>query len=197
MGIAAVVLGERVSPTGLAGVLLIVAGAWLLNVHQAQRDDWRTWLRPLGAIRWEAGARMMLGVALIYGLTSTLGKAAVLYLPAATFGALYFVMIGLIALPLLVLLPANGARLSLPQFMLRVGRRAAAVLAVAVLNGAMVITHFLALRLTEVAYMIAVKRTSLLFGILYGALLFREPNLAIRAPGGLLMLAGVFVILLA
>jgi drug/metabolite transporter (DMT)-like permease len=197
MGIAAVILGEQVSRTGLAGVLLIVAGAWLLNVHQARRDDWRTWLRPLGAIRWEAGARMMLGVALIYGLTSTLGKAAVLYLPAATFGALYFVLIGLLALPLLVLLPPAGARPSLSQFMRRVSRRPGAVVAVAGMNGVMVVTHFMALRLTEVAYMIAVKRTSLLFGILYGALLFREPNLATRAPGGLLMLAGVFVILLA
>jgi drug/metabolite transporter (DMT)-like permease len=197
MAVAALVLGERVSLTGLAGVLLIVAGAWLLNVHQAQRDDWRTWLRPLGAIRWEAGSRMMLGVALIYGLTSTLGKAAVLYLPAATFGALYFAMIGLLALPLMMLLPAGGEGFSLPRFMQRVGRRPAAVVAVAALNGLMVITHFLALRLTEVAYMIAVKRTSLLFGILYGALLFHEPNLFNRAPGGFLMLAGVFVILLA
>lgn len=197
MVIAAMVLGERVSPAGLIGVLLIVVGAWLLNVRHAQRDDWRTWLRPLGAIRCEAGARMMLGVALIYGLTSTLGKAALLYLPAATFGAFYFVMIGLLALPLMVLIPVGGARLSLPQFISRVGRRPSAVLAVATLNGAMVITHFLALRLTEVAYMIAVKRTSLLFGILYGAVLFGEPNLATRAPGGFLMLAGVFVILLA
>ena len=42
----------------------------------------------------------------------------------------------------------------------------------------MVITHFLALARVEVAYMIAVKRTSLVFGVLYGALLFGERRLA-------------------
>jgi drug/metabolite transporter (DMT)-like permease len=44
--------------------------------------------------------------------------------------------------------------------------------------------------------MIAVKRTSLLFGILYGALIFREPGLARRLPAGGLMVAGVALILL-
>ncbi len=193
MGIAALVLGERVSLVGAAGVLLIVAGAWLLNVEHAQREDWRTWLRPLTAIRWEPGSRMMLGVALLYAVTATLGKAALLYLPAAAFGALYFALVGLATLPLMLLLPGAPSRVSLRRLISRPG----AVLAVAALNGVMVTTHFLALRLTEVAYMIAVKRSSLLFGILYGALLFREPNLVSRMPGGVLMLAGVFVILAA
>jgi uncharacterized membrane protein len=59
----------------------------------------------------------------------------------------------------------------------------------------MVYTHFLALQRAEVAYMIAVKRTSLLFGILYGALLFRESGMRTRLPAGVLMLAGVVTIL--
>jgi len=197
MILAALVLDERVSVVGLFGVLMIVAGAWLLNIAHARRDDWRTWLRPLSAIRWEPGSRMMLGVALIYGMTSTFGKAALLYLPSVPFGALYFALIGLFAVPLLLLVPVGGKPLALGPALRRMTSRPWAVLAVAALNGLMVITHFMALRLTEVAYMIAVKRTSLLFGILYGALLFRERQLASRAPAGLLMLAGVVVLLLA
>jgi hypothetical protein len=46
----------------------------------------------------------------------------------------------------------------------------------------------------EVAYMIAVKRTSLLLGILYGALVFKEAGLAGHALAGGLMLVGVFLI---
>ena len=60
----------------------------------------------------------------------------------------------------------------------------------------MAYTHFLALQQVEVAYMIAVKRTSLLFGILYGALLFKETGLTRRLPAGVLMVAGVALILL-
>ena len=60
----------------------------------------------------------------------------------------------------------------------------------------MVVTHFLAIARVEVAYMIAVKRTSLLFGILYGALLFRERRLGQNMFAGALMVAGVALILL-
>jgi hypothetical protein len=54
----------------------------------------------------------------------------------------------------------------------------------------------LAIQQVEVAYMIAVKRLSLVFGILYGAVLFKEPGLGHRLPAGGLMLAGVGLILL-
>jgi len=55
------------------------------------------------------------------------------------------------------------------------------------------VTPLLTLRV-EVAYMIAVKRTSLLFGILYGALFFRERGFSGRILAGGLMLGGVFLI---
>lgn len=74
--------------------------------------------------------------------------------------------------------------------------RVGAVLAVVGLNGLMVYTHFLALQRVEVAYMISVKRVSLLFGILFGALIFGEPGLKTHLPAGALMLAGVVLIAL-
>ena len=46
------------------------------------------------------------------------------------------------------------------------------------------------------AYMIAVKRTSLLFGILYGAMLFGEAHLGRHLLAGTLMVAGVAAIAL-
>ena len=45
-----------------------------------------------------------------------------------------------------------------------------------------------------VAYMIAVKRTSLLFGILYGALWFGERGLARHLVAGVFMLGGIALI---
>lgn len=195
--IAFVLLGERISAAGAAGVLLVVAGAWLLNVGHARLREWRSWLRPLSAILWEPGSRMMLGVALIYAFTATMGKAAMRYIGPEQFGALYFLIIGLVLLPMFALPSAALVRFGGRVSPRRLLRRPRAVLAVALLNAGMVYTHFLALQRVEVAYMIAVKRTSLLFGILYGALLFRETGLGTRLPAGLLMLAGVFVILLA
>lgn len=59
---------------------------------------------------------------------------------------------------------------------------------------AMVVTHFYAIEHIEVAYMIAVKRTSLLFGMLYGAWLFRETGLVKNLVAGAMMVLGVYLI---
>lgn len=189
--VAWLLLGERIGAAGSGGIILVVAGAWLLNSSAAQRSDWRSWLRPLTAIRSAPGARMMLAVAVLYAGTAVTGKAALAYLPAQQFGAFYFFVIGALLLLALPLTP-GGARPPLR----RLWRRPLAVLLVATLNAVMVLTHFLAIQRVEVAYMIAVKRTSLVFGILYGVLWFGERGLSTRLPAGLLMLAGVALILL-
>jgi drug/metabolite transporter (DMT)-like permease len=142
---------------------------------------------------------MMLVVALIFSLTATMGKVALKHMPSQQFGAFYFLALGLL-MPLVFAVPqlrrAEPADRSPPwRRVARLFRRPGAVFAVAALNAVMVYTHFLALQQVEVAYMIAVKRTSLLFGILYGALLFHETGLRTRLPAGALMLAGVVTIL--
>jgi drug/metabolite transporter (DMT)-like permease len=195
---AYVLLGERVSVQGGAGILLVVTGAWLLNAGHARLRDWRSWGAPLAAILWEPGSRMMLAVAVIYAFTATMGKVALRFLPPQQFGAFYFVALGLLV-PLVFALPFGrlipGERVWPWRALAALFRRPLAVLTVTGLNALMVYTHFLALQRTEVAYMIAVKRTSLLFGILYGALLFRETGMRTRLPAGVLMLAGVVTIL--
>ncbi|MBK5966911.1 EamA family transporter [Thiocystis minor] len=188
IGVAWLVLGERVSARGAAGVLLVVAGAWLLNSAHARASDWRSWAAPFAAMKDEPGSRMMLMVAAIYAVTATLGKGAMRSLPPESFGAFYFALLGMAAFVLFVL--------PRPQVLLKLASRFWRVLGVGALMSLMVYTHFLAIQEVEVAYMIAVKRLSLLIGILYGALLFRETGLIARLPAGALMLAGVMLILL-
>ncbi|MGB5834631.1 MAG: DMT family transporter, partial [Thiohalocapsa sp.] len=193
IGLAAWLLDERIPPAGLLGIALVVIGAWLLNVEHARRDDWRSWLAPLTAIFWEPGSRMMLAVALLYSVTATLGKVVLQYLPPQQLGAFYFLSLGIL-MPLVFALSGlcggSSADWKSPRLAaVRLFRRPLAVLAVAALNALMVYTHFAALARVEVAYMIAVKRSSLLFGILYGALLFHEPGLHRRLPAGAVMLA--------
>jgi len=188
IGVAWLLLGETVTLLGAAGVFLVVAGAWLLNSRHASLKDWRSWTRPFAAILTESGSRMMLGVAAIYAVTATLGKGAMRHMAPEYFGAFYFALLGLAVL-MVIVLPR-------PRVLLKLASRPAPVLIVGLLMAVMVYTHFLALQQIEVAYMIAVKRTSLLFGILYGALLFRESGLSARLPAGVLMLGGVVLILL-
>ncbi|MBM4180779.1 MAG: EamA family transporter [Betaproteobacteria bacterium] len=180
-------LGETLSGTGLAGVVLVTAGAWGLNLRHAGRHP-RTWLAPFAAMLRQTGSRLMLAVAAIYSVTAVLGKGALGLVPghALAFGALYFVLLG--GLTLLFF----GLRR--PALIGRALAGGARVWAVAGLMAAMVLTHFLALAQTETAYMIAVKRLSVLFGILLGAWVFREARLAGNLAAGALMLAGVALI---
>ncbi len=199
-------LGEQVPVQGAAGVVLVVAGAWLLNIRHARLMDYKSWAAPLAAIIREPGSRMMLAVALIFAVTATMGKALLLYLPPQYFGPFYFVVLGLVMPPIWALawalpLPwgaksAQRARQPMRWLGLRgLLRRPRAVATVAALNGVMILAHFEAIARVEVAYMVAVKRTSLLFGILYGALLFGETGLRSHLAAGTLMVAGVAVIL--
>ena len=179
-------LGEAVSTQGLTGILLVVVGAWLLNFRQASVKAWRSWLRPLLHIFQQPGSLMMLGVALLYSFTAVGGKGAMQYMPPELFGPFYFVVLGLVMIPLLGLVR--------PASLLSVWRKPLPVLGTAALMGLMLVSHFIALNQVEVAYMIAVKRTSLLFGILYGAFLFKEPGLGGHLFAGAVMLGGVALI---
>lgn len=177
------VLDESVSDRGLFGILLVVAGSWLLNFEPNERLTPRRLFAPLRAIVVNPGSRLMLASATIYAITSVGGKAAMQWMPPEQFGAFYFSMLG--ALTLLL------AALTHPQA-LRVHRHGVwPLLVVAGFMALMVVTHFMALAQVEAAYMIAAKRTSLLFGMLYGALLFGERHLARHLVAGALMITGV------
>jgi drug/metabolite transporter (DMT)-like permease len=177
------ILGEQVSGLGLLGILLVVAGAYLLNLERIGQG----WLAPLRAIGRERGSRLMLGVATIYSLTSVMGKAALQLATPASFGAFYYVVLGACMLVLILVRSPGDLRV--------LTRRPLPLLAVGGLMAVMVVTHFLAIAEAEVAYFVAVKRASLLFGILYGALWFGERHLRRNLLAGTLMVAGVGLIL--
>jgi drug/metabolite transporter (DMT)-like permease len=178
-------LGETVSAAGFTGILLVVCGAWLLNAERVRGEQGLSWLAPFRAILTEKGSQLMLVVAVIYSLTSVMGKGAMQYTTPWFFGAFYFCLLGLVVFVLY--LPAGGGPGALR-------RRMMPHLLVGFLMAAMVVTHFLAIQKTEVAYMIAVKRTSLLFAIGYGALLFGEKRVWRHLLAGSIMLAGVILI---
>ncbi len=183
-----VILGETVSLAGMLGILLVVLGSWLLNFDRQQYISVNTLVNPFRAILRNPGSRLMLLVAVIYSLTSAGGKAAMAWMPAQQFGAFYYACTGIAALFIFSLQnPAN-----LRVFM----RRPHFNFAIALLMAIMVVTHFMALVQVETAYMITVKRISLLFGILYGAMLFGERHLTRHLIAGGLMVAGVGLIVI-
>jgi drug/metabolite transporter (DMT)-like permease len=128
----------------------------------------------------------MLVVAAIYSVTSAIGKLGVLHSSPAFFGIVYFCCLGtlmIIFMPLVGGLPVRS-----------IGTKPLAGLAVGAVYAVMVFSHMAAISMVQAAYMIAVKRTSLLMGVLYGAFLFREERIGERFFGAAVMLCGVFLI---
>jgi uncharacterized membrane protein len=177
-------LGETVTLQGLGGILLVVVGAYLLNLGEVAGGS--QVLAPLRAIARERGSRLMLAVAAIYSLTSVMGKGALQYVPETFFAPFY---VGLVAMSALVVFSATR-----PRALHALWRRPGWHLALGGLMAAMLLAHFLAIQMVEAAYMIAVKRVSLLFGIAYGVLLFRESRPLQHFLAGGLMVLGVALI---
>ena len=180
-----ILLQERVSLSGFSGILLVVFGAWLLNLEHARGERFNV-LAPFRAIVTERGSRLMLITAALYSVTSVLGKGALAYTTPVFFGTLYYVVIGFAVITVFSL--GAGTRVHV------LWRKPGPHLAIGLFMGVMVLTHFFAIEQIEVAYMIAVKRTSLLFGILYSVLLFHERARIEHFVAGALMVAGVFLI---
>lgn len=181
-------LGESVTWLGAGGVVLVFMGAYLLNLPTFSLRSQQLWA-PVKAIWANHGSRLMLLAAAIYSLTSVLSKRAMIYADPVSFGPFYFVVIGIA-----VLIITSIIR---PRSLSVLKKRPIPTMLVGTLMAIMVVTHFLAISMVEVAYMLSVKRSSLLFGIIYGALLFAEKNLQKNLLAGSIMLCGVVLLLFA
>jgi len=177
------ILGETIRWGGALGILLIVFGAYILNLSKMKSGL----LGPIRAVIGEPGSWIMLLVSFIYSLTSPIGKVAVLHSNPWFFAAVYNLVLSVVIVSLWPA-AAGGAAVrgifARPVPMLLLGLAAAGE------N----LAHMMAIAQVEAAYMIAVKRLSLLFGVLYGAWWFGEQNIRERLAGAAIMIAGVFLI---
>lgn len=179
-----VMLGETPDRSGLAGVFLIAAGAYLLNFHEKKQGI----LAPLRNIIREKGSLMMIGVAFLYSITSNLGKIATLHSSPLFFGTFYTLVLAVALTPLAFFQAKKNSfnfKTLLKTFLL-----------IGFFYALMTIAHYQAIARINVVYMISVKRMSLVFSVLYGGLIFHEKNISERLAGSLVMILGVIFITL-
>jgi len=176
-------LGELPDGSGVAGIVLIVIGAYMLNMNLSSRGI----MEPLKAVWVERGSLMMVCVAFIYSITSNLGKIAIQHSSPAFMGIFYLPFISLALLPVALHSGMKPAEL-------RAG--GALFLLIGASQALMALCHFKAVSMILVSYMIAVKRLSLLLSVIMGCVFFQEKHLKERLFGSLLMVAGVALILI-
>lgn len=179
-----ILLGEKVSTIGITGIIMIAAGSYVLNLSEFKNGI----LEPILAIKKERGSIYIIITAFLYSISASFGKMGVDNSSSIFFGATFFIGLGICMTPLALIhgkaeiaeIFKNGAVKSsiLPGFFYAL----------------MIMGHMLSVSMVNVAYTISVKRLSLLIGVLYGWLFFKETGIRERLAGTFLMLAGVIII---
>ncbi len=177
-------LGEHLTPVGVMGILLIVAGAWCVQLQRLSLDEA---LRPLRNLRQPA-VQAALFAGFVYSVGAVIDKTGVM-----DFSPLYFTY--LLVAWMFLLMSANLLR---PRYRGRVieeWRRSRPLILV---SGPVLMSSFLSfrygLRLAPMSYAVPVRQVSLLFGVLLGILLLGERFGRIRLFAAGLIVCGVFLV---
>ncbi len=177
------ILGETPDARGILGVLLIVAGTYLMKVKERAAGLFA----PFRALWREPGPRWMLAVALIWSITANVDKVGVQSSSPIFWSFAINLFIAAALLPVL-LFTRRSAPLSV--------RSAWGLLALGGAGALTTLCQMAAISVALVPYVISVKRTSIVLAVVWGWLLFAEQGVRERLGGAALMLAGVVLILL-
>jgi len=180
-----VFLKELPTALGIFGILLVVIGAYILNLSKINGN----FLGPFKTIIKEKGSLFMIIVAIIFSINANLGKIAILHS-----NTLFFIAFHIFSLVLILSI----------MFFSRIKNKFSEIKSnikflsfAGIFFGLMMIFHFLAITLVIVPYMVSIKRTSSIFGVLYGHFWFKEKYIGQRLIGTAIMLSGAAVILLS
>ncbi len=169
----------------VGGILCIVTGAYLLQIQLAHQG----WLAPFLAMASHPGPRRMLSVALIYSITSNFDKIGVQN-SSPLFWSLSItsmMTVGFLFMFRVMLRPTVAAPLTPILGIL---------IAIGLFQAMSLYFHNIALSVGSVPSVIAIKRTSILFAVLWGILFLREPQGKERLAGAALMVIGVTIMAL-
>lgn len=176
-------VGDIPTTQDFSGIVCIVGGSYLLHLHTFHLGL----LAPFKAIWDRPGPRRMLFVALIYSFTSNFDKIGVHHsspllwsLSLTTFMAVGFLW-------LLRSVPWKDH--PLPQ-----GRALMVLILIGVFQGLVLLVQNHALLSGPVPSVIALKRTSILFAVMWGIVFLRESHSRERLAGAILMIIGIAIL---
>ena len=175
-------VGELPNFWGVLSVLFIVAGSYVLNFSARSRG----YFAPFRALFKEAGPRLMLLVAFLWSITANCDKIGVrnstpLFWSIATTAFMSLVLV------LIMLYKSPRAAKQLPAVFKK-------LIPIGFFCALTVIFQMLAVSLTLVAHVIAIKRTSTVMSVGWGYLIFNEVGIKERLLGASIMVVGVLVI---
>ncbi len=181
---AAAIVGEQPTATDAIGVLLLVGGAYVLNSSARDRGYWA----PLQSLLAQPGPRLMLGVAFLWSFSAAFDKMGVRNSSPVFWATSLFVTLTAAFTPIVLIKSYRQLR-TFPN-------SALSLAPMGVFQGIAVFFQMQALALAPVTQVISVKRTSALFGVLWGYWIFKERGTRERGIGAAIMILGVAAIVL-
>jgi drug/metabolite transporter (DMT)-like permease len=178
--VAFVILGELPGVNGLIGIILIITGAYGLHFKSGDL------LKPFKSLFREKGTRYMLIVAIIWTISATVEKVAILSSSPEFYG-----------LAIHLLLAAAYSPYVYKKGNLEDVRTHAPKLAVlGLISTAVVICQFTALKYLYVSYVIAFKRAGVIVSVLLGYILFGEERIVKNLSFTVLMIIGAALLII-
>lgn len=178
------IVGERISAYGGIGIAIMAVGGYTLHFHTAKYSL----VEPVKSILREKGSVLMIIVAFIFSITASLGKLAIEHSSPVFFGSFYFILIFIVFTPIAFFKSRQSMKITKNEVMPLVW--------VGVTYGMMILFHMIAVSISTVAYMVSIKRTSLLFSVVFGHFLFKEEKITEKAIGACIMFIGFVLIVL-
>ena len=175
-------LDEAIKPFGVAGVLLLLFGIYIMNLSTLREGLFS----PFKAVFTNRGSLLVVIVAIIYTITSTIGKKVVLLTNPAFFSFWYILILSIGIMPVIYFKGESP---------LHVFKNFKINFLIGTLVGLSAYTLFTAYSFAPIAYVIAVKRTAIVFSVLLGRLIFHEPAFGKRALGAGLAFIGVVLMM--
>lgn len=180
---APLLLNEKITILGILGVMLVVFGAYCLNIKSTNKS----FFAPFKQLAFSKASRYMLATAILWSITACFHKIGML-------GTNAFFWIYFIRLPLFIFFYIYALKkVTKNPFTLIKGNFSKFTL-LGFLNASTAIFYYTSLYLGVVVYAMAIKRTSVIISIALGAILYHEINLKQHLVGAVIMLIGcIFV----
>lgn len=178
------VLGETINLWGGFGTGLIVIGSYILHFKKNQLN----FSAPFSAFIHEKGSWYMLIVAVLFAFAAVIGKKAILHSSPLFFSYSFFLVFNILILMGLFVRGKNNWQ--------KIIRNSPKGLWLGGLLMIHISFHALAISISTAVYMVAVKRSSILFSVLLSWLILKERDIHYRGLGTLIMFVGMIFITL-
>ncbi len=176
---------EMPSALGIVGILLTTCGTYALNLDKASKGVFA----PITSLLKNKGTRDMLIVAFLWGVSAPLDKLAIRHADPFWYTAISHSCLTVVLFPFML-------RLGQPKLAFsRSGLRYLAP--IGILSAASSLFQFVAFSMILVPYAVSIKRTSVLWGVIFGKMFYKEDKFLMRLVAAILMVAGTVLILIA